>query len=172
MYMYLFFLFQNCFGMKSYSLDLKQEIQIQLKSASVICEEHPDGRRETEMPSVRNDLWPKRGCRECLYPMVDPRVLSCGHSLCSRCLDHLAKSKENRENGYLCHKCHKRTRIPCDGAAAFRKDLHVQERVRKHQIWRAQYLQGQIPRVIQATHRQEDAADCWRIRRYWWDKQK
>ena len=60
-------------------------------------------------------------CLVCEQKMVDPRLLSCGKSVCNRCVDIWTDTDKKR---IKCHHCSKTHEIPDEG---FLKNLTIQE---------------------------------------------
>ena len=61
-------------------------------------------------------------CGYCSEPYVDPRMLQCLHSFCSKCLKNL--QQENGSGTSLkCPNCKKTTVLPKGGVEALQKDL-------------------------------------------------
>ena len=61
-------------------------------------------------------------CVICRRVMVDPRILSCGHSFCFDCLDGHISSTSNNDH-FACPSCDVSVRVPLDGATRLRKHL-------------------------------------------------
>ena len=54
-------------------------------------------------------------CGICLDPMVDPRVLSCQHSFCTKCLIDLSSHNGTPEKFVVCPTCRSQTAMPKKG---------------------------------------------------------
>ena len=54
-------------------------------------------------------------CPICTEVYTDPRVLSCGHTICLKCIRKYIEEKESNEEEPVCPMCRKKFYIPSNG---------------------------------------------------------
>ncbi|KAK2155566.1 hypothetical protein NP493_2055g00005 [Ridgeia piscesae] len=65
-------------------------------------------------------------CPICMEPFTDPKMLSCYHTFCEKCLQDLYNNSGRSGNLY-CPTCRKQTSVPADGITGVPNDFKMNE---------------------------------------------
>ena len=75
--------------------------------------------------SSTSDKFKSLTCGLCLDVFRDPKLLSCSHTFCQRCLEDLIQ--RHTDGSFPCPSCRTDIEVPAGGASAFQTNFHISE---------------------------------------------